>query len=218
MPQKRNPVIFEHTVAKVSHVLGIFTSIITTMKGLPFTHTRATGGEVFTLLWKAFSETELTLNLVTLTLDELEIIKDNALANTKKNFSTVTEVADEIVRKMDVSFRTAHEIVKRAVWQLYSQGRTSEDLTLEELNAASMKILGKPLQNISAEVIAKALDPLENIKRRNVLGGPAPTEVAKNIETMRNKLQTDTDVLNTCRDRIASAEATRNEKIKQIKP
>lgn len=35
MPQKRNPIIFEHCIAKVGHLLGAFVSIVTTMKGIP---------------------------------------------------------------------------------------------------------------------------------------------------------------------------------------
>lgn len=216
MPQKRNPIIFEHSISKVSHLLGAFVSIMTTMKGIPYTHSRATSGDVFTLLWGAFGETETTLKWMTALLNKIEINEDNALMNTKKNFSTATEVADEMVRKMDVSFRTAYQIVKRAVLGLYHQGKTSEDLTLEELNEAAMAVIQKPLQNINADDIEKALDPLENVKRRNVLGGPAPTVVAKDIVDMRNRLQRDVLQIKEWRKKIELAENNMREKADQV--
>ncbi|MGE4529267.1 MAG: argininosuccinate lyase, partial [Rhodospirillaceae bacterium] len=109
MPQKRNPIIFEHTMGKLSCLVGAFVSVITAMKGVPYTHSRATSGEVFTTLWSAFDEARAAVKCMAAVLEKIEINKDNALRNTHKNFSTATEVADEIVRKMDVSFRTAYQ-------------------------------------------------------------------------------------------------------------
>ncbi len=100
------------------------------MKGVPYTHSRATSGEVFTTLWGAFDETTTTVKCVSAVLEKIEISKENALKHTTRNFSTATEVADEIVRKMDVSFRTAYQIVKKAVLPLYQEGKTAEDLAL----------------------------------------------------------------------------------------
>lgn len=216
MPQKRNPIIFEHSIGKVSHLLGSLVSIVTAMKGVPYTHSRATSGEVFTTLWSAFGEAEAAVKLMTLVLDKIEIDTDHALENTKKNFSTATEVADEIVRKMDVSFRTAYLIVKKAVLPLYHQGKTSEDLTLAELNAAAMDVLRRPLQGITVEDVEKALSPLGNVEKRTVLGGPAPATVSKDIEEMRMHLRADVLQVEDWRTQIESSEKTRKEAVAKI--
>jgi argininosuccinate lyase len=216
MPQKRNPLIFEHGIAKVAHLLGAFVSIVTTMKGIPYTHSRATNGEAFTMLWSAFDETKSAVRWATAILKKVEINKDNALKNARSNFSTVTEVADEIVRKMDISFRTAYRIVKKAVLPLYHQGKTSEELTLEELDVTAMDVLGRPLQGITAEDLKKALSPMENIKKRAGPGGPAPTTVSKDIERMRVQLQNDVQQIQSWREKIDIAEKTMKEGIARI--
>ena len=216
MPQKRNPIIFEHCIAKVGHLLGAFVSIVTTMKGIPYTHSRATGGEVFTMLWGSVDETKTAVKWVSAILEKVKINKDNALKNTTGNFSTATEVADEIVRKMDVSFRTAYRIVKKAVLPLYHQGKTSEELTYAELNSAAMDVLGRPLHGITPEDIENALSPLGNLNKRTVLGGPAPTTVSEDIERMRMRLKDDVQQILSWREKIGNAEKAMNEKIAHI--
>ncbi|WP_337997616.1 argininosuccinate lyase [Oleispirillum naphthae] len=215
MPQKRNPIIFEHTMGKLSCLLGAFVSVITAMKGVPYTHSRATSGEVFTTLWGAFDETRAAVKCMSAVLEKIEIDKENALRNTNKNFSTATEVADEIVRKMDVSFRTAYQIVKKSVLPLYRQGKTSEALTLEELNHAAMEVLQRPLE-ITAEDVERALSPLGNVKKRTVLGGPAPETVSKDLEEMRLRLQGHARQVQDWRGKIESSENTRKDKIARI--
>jgi argininosuccinate lyase len=128
----------------------------------------------------------------------------------------VTEVADEIVRKMDISFRTAYRIVKKAVLPLYHQGKTSEELTLEELNRTAMDVLGRPLQGITTEDIKKALSPLGNIEKRAVPGGPAPVTVLKDIEGMRMRLQDDVQQIQSWREKIDIAGKTMKEKIARV--
>jgi len=216
MPQKRNPIILEHTICKVSHVLGTLVSIVTTMKGLPYTHTRATGGEVFVLLWKAFQETETTIRWMCGLLEKIEIDRENAFINTRKNFSTATEVADELVRKMGLSFRTAHSIVRRAVFELYSQQKTSEDFTWDLLNRYSLEVLQKPLEGITEEDVRAALDPLENIKRRSVMGGPAPKEVKEQMTELKKQLQQDCERIEQLKNKIKSAQSKMKEQIDRV--
>lgn len=216
MPQKRNPIIFEHSIGKVSHLLGALVSVVAAMKGVPYTHSRATSSEVFTLLWTAFDETALAVKLMTAALDKVEIDTAVALENTTRNFSTATEIADEIARKMDVSFRTAYRIVKTAVLPLHRQGKTSEDLTLAELNAAATEVLGRTLQGITAEDVDRALSPMGNVEKRTVLGGPAPATVAADLEEMRRRLDDDARRIRDLHGRLAAAEEMRKEKISQV--
>lgn len=216
MPQKRNPIVFEHCIGKVSHLLGSLVSVVTAMKAAPYTHSRATSGEVFTTLWAACEEAETAIELMTAALEKIEIDADAALDNTRRNFSTATEIADEIARRMDVSFRTAYRIVKAAVLPLYRRGGTSEDLTLEELNRAAVEVLGHPLRGLSAADVETALSPSGNVEKRSVPGGPAPATVAEDIAAMRLGLQADARRLSGWREKVASAERARKERISEI--
>lgn len=216
MPQKRNPIVLEHGIAKVSHLLGAFVSIMTAMKGIPYTHSRATSGETFTMLWTAFDETETSIKLASALLEKLEINKDVALENTIGNFSTATEVAEEIVRKNDISFRTAYQIVKKVVLPLYEQGKTTRDFSLAVLNEAARSVLGRPLEGITAEDMAEALSPSGNIRKRTVLGGPAPATVSRDIGEMKTRLQDDVLAIKACREKLEIAERGMKDRIAQI--
>jgi argininosuccinate lyase len=207
MPQKRNPILFEHLSAKVAHVLGAYVSVLTTLKGTPYTHSRVSAGEVFVLPWKAVAEAETALRLVTAILPKLQINRTVALANAATNFSTVTELADELVRKMGISFRSAHEIVKHAVHRLHHRGQTCQALTLPLLNEAATKVLGKPLEGIDEEDLRQALDPLENVRRRNVVGGPAPQDVAVRLQELHRQLEADRRELDVRCERLRAASA-----------
>ena len=216
MPQKRNPIIFEHSIAKVSHLLGALVSIVSTMKGIPYTHSRATSSETFTMLWSAFEETRTTLKLTSAVLEKAQINTDIALKNTISNFSTATEVAEEIVRKMDVSFRTAYRIVKNAVLPLHREGKTAEELSLADLDRATQALLGRPLQGITATDVEEALSPLGNIRKRTVLGGPDPVTVAKDIAGMQLRLQNDAQQIEAWRAMISAGEKSIKERIAHI--
>jgi argininosuccinate lyase len=216
MPQKRNPTVFEHIMAKVSHATGAFVSIVTTMKGIPYTHTRGTGSEALKVFWKTLDETQISLKVMVAVLDKIRINKDIALMKVKRNFSTVTEVADEMVRHTDIPFRTAYDIVKQTVLSAYEEGKTSEDLSIDDFNASAMQIIERPLEGISPRVVEKALDPLENVKRRKSMGGPAPAEVARNLAQMKGELEADVSMVSGKKNKTRAAYDGMRKKISQV--
>ncbi|HHX68588.1 MAG TPA: argininosuccinate lyase, partial [Gallicola sp.] len=110
MPQKRNPVSLEYSRAKSGHALAAFNSSFTTLKGIPYTNSM----DVFetpTLLYPAVDHVLQTLLSMDLTFKGLEINKQKALKNAKVNLSTVTNLADELVKEFGIPFRQAHHIV-----------------------------------------------------------------------------------------------------------
>src|SRR4051794_34263293 len=64
MPQKKNPLALEHTRAKLANVLGAYTAAATLTKGLPFTHSRDTGSEMFHLTFDGFAEAGLVARVL----------------------------------------------------------------------------------------------------------------------------------------------------------
>jgi argininosuccinate lyase len=103
-----------------------------------------------------------------------------------KGFSTATELADTLVRNYGLPFRTAHNIVGRAV--------TKESLSLETLEEAAkdldvgISLVGKGL---TQQQIDEALDVNYSIALRKAPGGPAP--FATKIATEERKKQLDAD-------------------------
>jgi len=104
-------------------------------------------------------------------------------------FSTATELADTIVRTTEIPFRTAHQIVGTL--------SKSDVRTLEEVDRIALEITGRKLsdEGLSQEMFDGALDVMENVKRRNVVGGPSPVEVSRMIEERNYQLSLDINTL-----------------------
>jgi argininosuccinate lyase len=106
--------------------------------------------------------------------------------------------------------------VKQTVFSAYEEGKTSEDLSIDDFHESAMGIIRMPLEGISPRVLKKALDPLENVKRRRSMGGPAPAEVARNLAQMKRELEADVSILNTKKDKTKAAHDGMRKKISQV--
>ena len=68
-----------------------------------------------------------------------------------------------------------------------SEGKTAEEISVEMIEEAALEGLGSEL-GMSEEELRLAVDPLENVRRRKAIGGPAPEEVKRMIDDRRAKL------------------------------
>ena len=114
---------------------------------------------------------------------KLETLKKRA----GENFITVTELADTIVRRENLSFRIAHKIVGNCVKAAISQ--TSE-ITHEILQTAAQEVLGREL-SLSAEDLQKTLSPENFVAIRTIYGGTAPEETRRALAVERDHENTD---------------------------
>lgn len=92
-----------------------------------------------------------------------------------RGFSTATELADTLVREFDLPFRTAHNIIGRAV--------RSGKITLATLEEAGREMGGISLleKGLSEDRIRQALDPDEVVATKEVPGGPGPVVIHEAI-------------------------------------
>jgi len=95
----------------------------------------------------------------------------------KKGFSLATDVADYLAKK-GVPFREAHEIVGKVVAYCLDNGKTLEDLTLEEFRKFSDKFEEDVLSLMSVE---------GSINSRNIVGGTAREQVEQEIKRIKEE-------------------------------
>jgi argininosuccinate lyase len=69
-----------------------------------------------------------------------------------------------------------------------SESKTAEEITVEMIEEAALEGLGRKL-GMSEEELRLAIDPLENVRRRKAIGGPAPEEVKRMIDDRRAKIK-----------------------------
>jgi argininosuccinate lyase len=176
MPQKKNPDVLEVIRARVSHVLGNFVTSAATLKALPSSYNLDLQ-EITPRLWESLENVTSSLDMLSKLVANLKVSK-NAFNKPFLSFSASTELANMLVRKYKVPFRTAHKIVGSLTRILTEQKLTLSDVTPELLQKVAQDSSGLSLK-VSREDIHESTDPLKLVETYTVRGGPSPTEVKR---------------------------------------
>ncbi len=186
MPQKRNPVALETLRYSGEWTYGALATMFNTLKAFTPGNGREPGF-VTSLYIEIAERITNSVYLFEGIVRTLEVNKERGLQLAKEGFSTMTELADEMVRNKGISFSAAKKIVGRIVALAHEESIPCEKIDSKLLDRASLEILGRTI-NMENEEIKKALDPIENVNRRNILGGPAFEEVRRMIKEGYNVL------------------------------
>jgi argininosuccinate lyase len=117
--------------------------------------------------------------------------------------TTLTELADTLVRDHGLPFRSAH-----AIAALLLKARTEDpDVALSgALEKASQAILGRPLQYREQD-LQRIMSPSHFVEVRKTHGGPAPSETSRAIGESLRLLQRDRDAWKSRRASLEAAES-----------
>jgi argininosuccinate lyase len=178
MPQKRNPDAAELTRAKAGRVLAAFTNLTMVMKGLPLTYSKDMQ-EDKQPTFEAFEALDLALSAMTGMVDDLTPDTERMAAAAGSGYSTATDLADWLVRALDLPFRQAHHVTGRAVKRAHELGLDLSDLPLAELQAIEPRA--------TADVYS-VLSPAASAASRTSYGGTAPALVREQIARWKERL------------------------------
>ncbi len=183
MPQKKNAEVLEVIRARAGNVLGDFVAAVSMMKAMPSTY-NLDFQEITPKLWEAIAT---VYRCLTILVELVPNIKVNANVATKadKSYVAATELANLLVRKYGVPFRSAHKIVGAAVKKLIEAKQTFKDITPELLEKTANDTVGITL-NVKADDIADSTGIKKLVASHKVVGGPAPATVRKAL-TIRKK-------------------------------
>jgi len=157
-------------------VLGNFLTSATTMKALPSSY-NMDFQEITPRLWESLENIASSLDMLSKLITDLKVSK-NVFSKPLLSFSTSTELANMLVRKYNVPFRTAHKIVGSLIRILTEYKLTFSDLTPELLQKVAQDSSGLSL-NINVEDIHESTDPLKFVESHKARGGPSPIEVER---------------------------------------
>ena len=170
MPQKKNPDVAELVRGKTGRVYGDLMSLLTVMKGLPLAYNKDMQ-EDKEPVFDAIDTVEMCVPVFTAMLDTMTVRTDNMRKAAGKGFINATDCADYLTKK-GMPFRDAYTVTGHLVAACTAQGKTLEELTLEELKAVS---------DLFEEDVYDAIN-LENcMALRNSYGGPAVSETTRQI-------------------------------------
>jgi argininosuccinate lyase len=184
MPQKRNPVALEHTRILASKALGQAQAIYTAVHNTPFGDIDDNEDDLQPLVFSAFHDAQRAWRLFAALLAAAEIRRERLAALAAKGLLTVTELADTLVRREGLSFQDAHHLLAAAV-QASGSDRTPGRL-VSELKRLAPEHISRPLRTTEKDWL-EALDPEYFVRVRTVIGGPAPSEVRRQIDRARRE-------------------------------
>ena len=171
MPQKKNPDMAELIRGKTGRVFGDLMGLLTVMKGLPLAYNKDMQ-EDKEPVFDALDTVTMCLPVFAGMADTMTVLPENMRKAAGRGFINATDCADYLTKK-GMPFRDAYTAVGQLVAACAAQGKTLEQLSLEELQAVS------PL---FGEDVYEALK-LENcMALRRSFGGPAVEETTRQIQ------------------------------------
>jgi argininosuccinate lyase len=179
MPQKKNPDAAELVRAKVGRLLGSFTQLSVVMKGLPLTYSKDMQEDKVPT-FEAFDALELSLRAMAGMVADLEPVREKMAAAAGAGYSTATDLADWLVRELNLPFRDAHHVTGAAVKRAEELGVGLPDLPLSDLQALDGRIVAS---------IYDVLTPEASVASRRSYGGTAPDQVRAQIERWKDLLR-----------------------------
>jgi argininosuccinate lyase len=178
MPQKRNPDAAELVRAKTGRVMGAFVALSTVMKGLPLAYSKDMQ-EDKPPVFEAFDALDLALTAMTAMVAALQPDTARMAAAAGAGYSTATDLADWLVRKLNLPFRKAHHVTGAAVKRAEALGVDLAQLSLEELRALEPGV---------TEAVYTVLSPEASCASRVSFGGTAPEQVRARIAEWKTRL------------------------------
>jgi len=171
MPQKKNPDSLELIRGRSGALLGNLMAMLAVMKGLPLAYDRDLQ-EDKAAMFSGVDTTLGALKIAARVAATLRVRPERMKAMTQLGFLTATDLADELVRR-GIPFADAHEQVGKLVRHCAAEGKTFQDLSAEE---AAQFVTG---WDSDLHEVATSME--RSVARRNVTGGTAPKQVARQI-------------------------------------
>ncbi len=173
MPQKKNPDFAELIRGKTGRVYGDMVALFTMMKGLPLAYDRDMQEDKASF----FEAYDTVLSSVRIFAEMIRTAKWNKEVMTGScdgGYLNATDIADYLVRK-GLPFRTAHGVSAGLVRIAIERNCRLEELSFEEYEKAS------PLFE---KDIFELITPAKCVEIRKTTGGPAPSEVQKQLDKL----------------------------------
>jgi argininosuccinate lyase len=207
MPQKKNPEVLEVIRARASCALGDFVASAAALKSLPTTY-NLDFQEVTPKLWASTDNLASSLSIFSQLVPNLKV-STNVESKTGAGFVGATELANMLVRKYNVAFRTSHKIVGALVKSLINSKQTLADATPELLQKIAQQAVGIELM-VKKQDLVECTNPRKIIETYKVQGGPSPVEVERVITARKKNMISSKNNIAKLKQNLANAENTLN--------
>lgn len=182
MPQKKNPDVPELLRGKTGRVYGNLISLLTVMKGLPLAYNKDTQ-EDKEGVFDSVKTVEISISILNEVIKTMIVNVDKMQNACKVGHLTATDLADYLVQKQNMPFRTAYYITKDVVVLANSLNKDISELSIDEIRSANDE-----LKNINEDIILY-LDLKNSMNARNSFGGTSTKQTESQIEYFKKWLE-----------------------------
>ncbi len=179
MPQKKNPDAAELIRAKIGRIFGANVALMMVMKGLPLAYSKDMQ-EDKEQVFDAADNLMLALAAMEGMVRDMSANKDVLEAAAATGFSTATDLADWLVRVLNMPFREAHHVTGSLVALAEKKGCDLPDLALTDM------------QGVHSDISRDVFDVLgvhNSVASRVSYGGTAPVNVRAQVARWQEILE-----------------------------
>jgi argininosuccinate lyase len=203
MPQKRNPAALEQLRAQASLLLGDMHTVAI------LAHNARTGMFDYRMYDPVPSARTLqVMALFRKVVEGVVVNKARALEEVRADYSTTTEIADALMQRADVPFRTGHHFASELT--NYGRGR---GLKLHEIPHAEAARLYRAQTGrdfpLDAAGFTEVISAEYMVFGRKGTGGPQPAEVRRMLAAERDRVAAEREWLKAHKAGLARADDTR---------
>ena len=178
MPQKRNPDAAELVRGKAGRVFGALSGLLVVLKGLPLAYSKDMQ-EDKECAFDSLDTLTLCLAAIAGMARDLEPDQARMAAAAAAGYSTATDLADWLVRKLDLPFRRAHHVTGAIVKYAEERGLALDETPLEAMRAIEPSISPDVFDVLSVE---------RSVRSRTSFGGSAPDNVRAQAQSWLKRL------------------------------
>jgi argininosuccinate lyase len=171
MPQKKNPDAAELIRAKIGRIFGANVALTMVMKGLPLAYSKDMQ-EDKEQVFDAADNLMLALAAMTGMVADMTANRAALEAAAGSGFSTATDLADWLVRALNMPFRDAHHVTGSLVAMAEKRGCDLPDLSLADMQSVHAEI---------TEEVFGVLGVHNSVASRTSYGGTSPVRVREQI-------------------------------------
>ena len=177
MPQKRNPDAAELVRAKAGRLIGALNGLLVMMKGLPLAYAKDMQ-EDKQPTFEAADALMLCIAAMTGMVADLRPDPERMRAAAAEGYTTATDLADWLVRRLGLPFREAHHVTGAIVRAAEARDLTLDALPLEAMRAVEPRITEEVYEVLSVE---------RSVASRTSFGGTAPQRVREAAAAARER-------------------------------
>ena len=179
MPQKKNPDPLEFLRGKTGNAFGNLFSMLTILKGLPLSYFKDLQDDK-ELVFKSFDQLKYSILILNDILKNFSVDKKRMFEFANIGYTTSTDLADYIVRNLDVPFRKAYQITSKIVNYAEVKKKRLDELNIKEIKKIEAKL---------NEDVLKVFDLKNSIKSKKSYGGTSFENIKKMINKYKKELK-----------------------------